>query len=131
MNKDHTRTENCKPKKRLAPFSLRLTVEERTELELMARGMSLSAYIKACLFDSAGTAPKRWSRQPVKDEKMLGQLLGGLGASRLSQNMNQLAKAAHIGNLPLQDTVEGALIEACEDIKVMRQMLMRGLGMRT
>lgn len=117
-------------KKRMAPFSLRLTVEERAELERLARGMSLSGYIKACIFNSAGTVPKRWSRQPVADEKMLGQLLGALGATRLPQNMNQLAKAAHVGNLPLQDTVEGALIEACEDIKAMRLMLMQGLGMR-
>lgn len=115
----------------MAPFSLRLTIEERAELERLACGMSLSAYVKASLFDSAGPMPKRRARQPVKDEKMLGQLLGALGVSRLSQNMNQLAKASHIGNLPLPDDVARLLVDACHDIKAMRQMLMKGLGMRT
>jgi len=118
-------------KKRMAPFSLLLTIEERAELERLAHGMPLSAFIKARLFDSTDAVPKRRPRQPVKDEKMLGQLLGALGASRLSQNMNQLAKAAHVGNLPLPDDVARLLVDACHDIKAMRQMLMKGLGMRT
>ncbi|MEJ7925817.1 hypothetical protein WG908_03495 [Sphingobium sp. AN641] len=41
--------------KRVPPFSLRLTKEERTELERRAGSMPLASYIKSVLF--AGDAP--------------------------------------------------------------------------
>ena len=41
---------------RIAPFSLRLTPEERSQLEAQAGGMSLSACIKSVVF--ADEAPK-------------------------------------------------------------------------
>lgn len=115
--------------RRPAPFSLRLTADERTELEKMAGSMSLSSYIKARLFDSEAPAPRRRRRRGVRNEKALGQALAMLGSSRLSQNMNQLAKAAHVGNLPLPGDVERDLRRACADIQAMRIMLMRALGM--
>ncbi len=119
------------PGKRPAPFSLRLTLEERAELEQRAHGMSMSAYIKERLFDdNAPVKPRRQRKPRIKDYKALAQLLALLGSSRLSQNMNQLAKAAHVGNLPLQPDVERQLISACGDIHSMRVMLMRALGMR-
>jgi len=94
----------------------------------MAGSMSLSSYIKARLFDSEAPAPRRRRRRGVRDEKALRQLLAMLGSSRLSQNMNQLAKAAHVGNLPLRDEVERELNKACGDIQMMRVILMRALG---
>ena len=67
------------PKKPLPPFSLRLTFEERVQLEHDAAGMSLGAYIRSILFDK--TRPKRRTRNknPVKDHQELGKLLGELG----------------------------------------------------
>jgi len=114
--------------RRPPPFSLRLTQDERAELERMAGSMSLSSCIKARLFDSEAPAPRRRRRRGVKDERALRQLLAMLGSSRLSQNMNQLAKAAHVGNLPLRDEVERDLNKACGDIQMMRVILMRALG---
>ncbi len=128
-------SEQAKPRKRVwkkreAPFSLRLTPEERAKLAEMAGRESLSAFIKARLFDSNAPIVKRRNVNPVQDQKLLGQVLGALGRSRLSQNMNQLAKAAHVGNLPLPEDVEKLLVTACAEITDMRQMLMRALGMR-
>ena len=115
-------------KKRPAPFSLRLNEEERAKLEAMAGRESLSSFIKARLFDSDVPIIKRRNLSPVHDQKLLGQVLGALGQSRLSQNMNQLAKAAHIGNLPLPEDVEKLLTVTCSEISEMRQMMMRALG---
>ncbi len=117
--------------KRPAPFSLRLTFEERARLEQKAAGESLSGYIKERLFDGNQTAVRKRGKAPVKDHILLGQLLALLGSSRLSQNMNQLAKAAHTGNLPLQYDVERQLKSACGDIQAMRLMLMQALGMKS
>ena len=49
---------------RLAPFSLRLTPEERSQLEAQAGAMPLSSYIKSVVF--AAEAPKyRKRRKPL------------------------------------------------------------------
>lgn len=115
--------------KRPAPFSLRLTFQERAKLEELAGDMSLSSFIKEYLFKSNIPKKKR-RRRPVKDKKLLAQLLAILGKSRLSQNMNQLAKASNTGTLPLPRQVEAELRQACADIRYMRNLLMKGLGLR-
>src|SRR3546814_1098687 len=86
--------------KRPAPFSLRLTFEQRAQLEQDAGGMSLAAYIQSRLFDSENPAPRRRGKRPVKDYQALAQVLGKLGQSRLSANLNQLARSANSGSLP-------------------------------
>jgi len=115
--------------KRQAPFSLRLTVEERAKLQELAGDMSISSFIKDNLFKSSGKKIRRRRRKPIKDQKLLAQVLAILGKSRLSQNMNQLAKASNTGSLPLISEVEKELRQACADIQAMRLMLMRGLGL--
>jgi hypothetical protein len=55
---------------RLPPFSLRLSVEEKTELLRRAGNIPLGAYIRSQLLGSTA-APRRSHRQPVKDEKAL------------------------------------------------------------
>ena len=113
---------------RPAPFSLRLTPQERAELERLAGDMSLSAFIKDRIFDPDNPHPRRRRRRSVADHKALAQAMAMLGSSRLSQNMNQLAKATHTGNLPLPDQVARELERGCADIRAIREMLMRALG---
>lgn len=121
--------------KRPAPFSLRLTFEERTKLEYMAAGESLSSFIKRHVFTENGrrnaAPPTKRGKAPIKDHILLAQLLAALGHSRLSQNLNQLAKAVHTGSLPLPYDVERDLIRAGNDIHHMRQLLLGALGMKT
>ncbi|MEJ7926700.1 hypothetical protein WG908_08030 [Sphingobium sp. AN641] len=52
-----------------------------------------------------------------------------LGQSRLSSNVNQLAKAANSGSLPVTPETESDLRHACRDIAEIRRMLMRALGL--
>lgn len=115
-------------RRRPAPFSLRLTAQERAVLEQAAGEMSLGTYIRHKLFDGdiRPRPPRR--RYPVKDHAALGQVLGALGRSRLSSNLNQLAKAAHGGALPVTPELEEELREACAAIRRMRDDLMRALG---
>lgn len=116
--------------KRCAPFSLRLTFEERVRLEQQAGNMPLSAYIKSLLF--AEDAPKYRKRRaaPEADQKLLAELLACLGASRLSNNLNQLAKAANNGSLYVDENIETELKRACADVQAMRDLLMRALGLQ-
>jgi hypothetical protein len=112
----------------LVPFLVRLTCEERARLEHDATGMSLGAYIRLRLFGENAALRKSRGRQPVKDHEALGRVLGALGGSRLSQNLNQLAKAVNTGSLPVTPETERDLKEACASVALLRAELMRALG---
>lgn len=116
------------PAKRQAPFSLRLTFEERAKLEEAANGVPLGAYIKAVLFDGDLSKVRRRNTNPVADHEALGRVLVSLGGSRLSNNLNQLARAVNTGTLPAHPEIEAELREACADIAAMRSELLRALG---
>lgn len=111
-----------------APFSLRLTPEERTALDKLADGQPLGAYIKDALFNRE-VRPRTRGAKPVRDKAALARLLGLLGASRISQNINQLARAANTGSLPVNADVHQALLESCAAIHAMRNLLLTALGL--
>jgi len=111
------------------PFSLRLTAEEKAELLRRAGKTPLGAYIRSRLLDGTETK-RRASRRPVQDEQALARLLGELGKAKLANNLNQLAKAAHTGTLPLSaDTVQ-AITDSCRDVRWMRDTLVTTLGLQ-
>jgi len=118
--------------KRPPPLSLRLTPDERRQLENKAAGMSLGGYIRACLFGGNSTVIKDRTRTkiPVKDHKALAEVLAKLGASRLASNLNQLAKAANTGSLLVTPETESALQAACRDIRAIKRLLMTALGIQ-
>ncbi|MEM6496990.1 MAG: hypothetical protein AAF709_09730, partial [Pseudomonadota bacterium] len=60
----------------------------------------------------------------------LSRVLAALGQSRLSSNLNQLAKSANIGTLPVTQETEDDLRQACTDIALMRRELLQALGQR-
>ena len=116
-----------------APFSLRLTPEERHRLEDQAAGQPLGAFIREQLLRAnADTVPVRRTRgrYPVKDHKALGQLLARLGESSLASNINRLARAASSGCLPVTPESEEMLQHAATDIREMKRLLMDALGIR-
>jgi Bacterial mobilisation protein (MobC) len=115
--------------KRPAPFSLRLTFEERAQIEANAGSMPVGAYIKSLLL--ADDAPKYRKRRsaPDVDQELLAQVLACLGATRIANNLNQLARATNIGSFYFDDDTKRMIREACNDVRIMRQLLMRALGM--
>lgn len=120
-----------KTRKREAPFSLRLTFEERAQLKKMAGDMPLGAFIKAVLFDGGPHHVRRGGKKGrIKDDEALARVLAALGGSRLSSNLNQLARAVNTGTLPVTPETEADLKDACESVITMRQDLMQALGLR-
>lgn len=111
------------------PFSLRLTFEERAKLEAAANGAPLGAYIKAMLFDGDLAKLRRRNMNPVADQQALARVLSALGRSRLSSNLNQLARAANTGTLPVHPETEQELLEACREVMALRADLLRALGL--
>ncbi|MGE3992572.1 plasmid mobilization relaxosome protein MobC [Pseudorhodoplanes sp.] len=66
----------------------------------------------------------------MKDGEPLGRLLALLGQSRIANNLNQLAKAANQGALPVTVEVEADLRAACAEVFEMRLLLLRALGIK-
>lgn len=116
-----------KSKPKPAPFSLRLTLEERAILEKAAGNTPLGAYIRARLLNDAQSYLRKRQKRPIKDHQALGHVLGELGKARLANNLNQLAKAANIGALLVTPDTEKAIQEACLAVQHMRTMLMMAL----
>lgn len=116
--------------RRQSPFSLRLTFEERAKLEKAAGGMPVAAYIKSLILGGGAPVYRSRGQAPVKDHKALAELLACLGASRIANNLNQLAKAANSGSFYFDRETKAQLNAAAQDIRAMRLLLMQGLGMK-
>ena len=111
------------------PLSVRFTDSEKLRLAELAGKLPLSQYIRERALRGEGL-PRAARQSPVKDAEPLGRLLGLLGQSRLSSNLNQLAKAANQGSLPVTQEVEEDLRKACAEIFEMRGLLLRALGLQ-
>jgi len=109
--------------------SLRLTFEEKARLQADAGGMPVSEYMRWRLFDPNNPPPRRRSKAPVKDHQALAKVLGRLGQSRLSSNLNQLARSANTGSLPVTPDTEAALLEAVAEIREIRRLLIEALNL--
>ncbi|MCV0370503.1 hypothetical protein [Filomicrobium sp.] len=117
-----------KPAKYPSPFSLRLTYAEKAQLLAEAGRKPLGVYIRERLFGQDAAPRKRQGNSPVKDHEALARVLAALGQSRLSSNLNQLAKAVNTGSLPVTPETEADLQQACRDISALRADLLRALG---
>lgn len=115
---------------RVAPFSLRLSENERQKLESQAGVMPLSSYIKSVVF--ADDAPKYRKRRkpPVAEQQLLAQVLARLGQTRHANNLNQIAKGLNQGTIVIDEELEADLNAAIVDIAWMRLTLMQALGIK-
>lgn len=118
------------PVKRAAPFSIRLTAEERAALEAAAGGKALGAYVRSRILDNVPAKHQPAPRRPDEDHKALGRVLARLGQSELASSLEGLAKAAEMGALSLSPDVVAQLTVACNEVKAMRLDLMQALGLR-
>ncbi|MFN7112844.1 MAG: plasmid mobilization protein [Alphaproteobacteria bacterium] len=118
--------ETDKPKYAV-PYSFRMTAEEYQRLCEAAGSRTISDYIRRQLLGEH-VAPRPPRRRPVEDAEILSALLSGLGKSRLSSNLNQLARAVNSGSLPVSPETEKAILEACAEIKAMSNNLTKALG---
>lgn len=116
-------------KKRPAPFSLRLSDEDRARLMAEAGGAPLGAYIKAKVLGGPALRLRR-TGMAIEDRRALAQALALLGRSRLASNLNQLAYAANIGSLPMTPETEEELRAALNDVRALRRLLVMALGLK-
>lgn len=113
------------------PFSIRLTEKEKAFLKEKAAGVPIGKFIRSLILDENIRDRTAKRQYPIRDGKALGQVLGLLGQSHLSNNLNQLAKAANLGALPVTIETEVDLKQACAAVTEMRRLLLVALGIRT
>ena len=105
-----------------------MTPEERDKLEELAAGMTLSAYIRACIFAEETQRRKRRPKNAIADKKAAAEALALLGQSRIASNLNQLAYHANIGVLIVGETEKAQIAEANAHLLAIRTALMQALG---
>lgn len=111
------------------PFCLRFTEDERTRLEAAAGGIPLGTFIRGLVLGAEVKPRRSRALHNVKDGEALGRVLGALGQSRIANNLNQLAKAVHVGALEVTPQTEAEIVSACGSVALMRADLMRALGL--
>jgi hypothetical protein len=115
---------------RPSPISIRFSNSEKALLKARARGIPIGTFIKRIVLGDTVPARAGHARNAVQDQDSLSQLLGLLGKSHIANNLNQLAKAANFGSLPVTQETEADLRQACADVAAMRSLLMRALGLK-
>ncbi len=114
---------------RPVPFSIRLSADERSMLERKAGNKPLGTYIRDRLLE--GRARERTSvRSPRPDYALMGKVLAALGPTDLATSICMMAKLAERGSLLVDDECAVSLQNACSDIREMRLLLVRALGLR-
>lgn len=122
-----TKTKASK-RRELSPLTLRLTVEERARLEELAAGMTLSAYVRACVFAEEERLRATRPADAIAEKKALAEVMGLLGHSRIASNLNQLAHHANLGLMIEDDRAKGQIAEANQHLLAIRTALMAALG---
>ena len=118
-----------KSKKYYRTYQIRFSQSEREKLDSWADGRPIAAYIKDVLFVEE-RKPERTHGIILEDRKLFAKAFGFLGKSRLANNINQLAKAANSGSLPLDDETKAAILKAANDILWLRRTFMRAMGLK-
>lgn len=121
---------SAEPQSTPAPrITLRLSDEENAKLRDLAADMSVSAYVRKCVFGDDTTRRKRRSYMPFKDQQALAQALALLGMSRIANNLNQLAHQANVGSLVMDEMACAHIEEAYAHVRQMRDQLITTLGL--
>jgi len=88
----------------------------------------LSVCIRERSFGEDAALRERRGNNPVQNNETLGRVMGALGGSRLSSDLNQLAKAVNTKSLPVTPENKDNLNQACRDVADMRGDLRHTLG---
>lgn len=115
--------------RRGSPFSIRLSEAERARLLREAGGMPLGTYVKSKVL---GTSPERTAPRglAVQDRLALAKVLAILGRSDLSSSLTIIAEAASTGSLLVSPELESEILLALQDVRTVRVLVMRALGLR-
>ncbi|MFK7828757.1 MAG: hypothetical protein AB8B57_03150 [Congregibacter sp.] len=119
----------AQPRRKTKPFAIRFTETEVTYLKSKAGRRPLGAWCRDKLL---GKHAERCVelKHPKLDDHQYAALLSALGESRMSSNLNQLAKHATMGTLDVSQDTEQQLHDAYAAIIAMRDVLLTALQVK-
>ena len=109
-----------------ASLTIRLSAEEKAQLEAEAGGASLSAVVRERVFSK--TRKRGYS---IADQVALSRLLRSLAQSHLALDLEAIYAASEAGEMPVGPALQDRLEQACDDVAAMRQDLIRALGLKS
>lgn len=115
---------NPKPKprrRRLSPLSIRVTEDEKRQLEKLAGDQSINAYVRSKIL---GDKSKR--NAPCRET--LARLLARMGETEIGPSLRTLARSAEIGALIVDAETKAQLNTALVAIITMRTELIKALS---
>lgn len=116
---------------RMPPISVRLTREEYMEAKAAAGGLSLSAYIRKCLFHGHSVVAQHPSRiSPKGRQELLAKILMKLGQLDLDQKLVRISDALNLGVFQNADEIEASLKDIHVEMRALRHDLLSALGLR-
>lgn len=128
MNGAERTAKDPQPTGKIAPLTLRLTEAERARLEELAVGMTLSAYVRACLFAEEEKRRKRRPASAIADKRAAAEALALLGQSRIASNLSKLVHLANIGALVIEERERMQIGDAHAHVLSIRNLLVAALG---
>ena len=127
LQSDFKSAHTPKPK-RMAPLSVRLSKEQRRQLERDAVGMSLNAYVISKLFGDP-EKPKRRRKEPTQKDKAIARALRRLSQAGLVGYLFSQIEAIEEHRLQLPEDEETQLRQAYVDCCNLRRDLIEAMGL--
>lgn len=123
----HIKTQDIK-----TPRSIRFSDKEWAKVQRSADALEMkpTGFVRARALADDIADVRRVAHGEAERHKEFARMLATLGNSRLSQNLNQIARAINTGSLVLSPDVIAQINEACADIRWIRKNLMQALGQR-
>lgn len=111
------------PKKKTNSLSIRLSFQQRKQLETKAGKTPLSTYVRNRLFSKSQQGTN-------EDQKHLAQILAKLGQSNMAAHLREFTQQARSGSLALTPETITQLDQACTDIAAIKSILMKALRIK-
>ena len=109
------------------PFSIRLSVEERARLDVLAGDMPMAAYVRTRLFDTPSPRRRKVRRFDV-DQSLLKKLLRALGRQHISSSLHRIMNAIDDGDLEIDEELDVELRGLCSDLRHLRRRIRKAIG---
>lgn len=123
-------TKRRQQRKRPYSLSVRLSDDEHALLKRKAGSRPLGAYLRQRALGEQEEPRRKTRAKPPLDAALLGRMLGLLGKSDQVKCLFLLLAAAETEQMKLRTEERAALVDACANVRDVRELLIKALGLK-